>query len=167
MANKMNLDRAFQLNRQFWRSIAAFGITIIKTRTARGIGITENGDSYRFPEYTEAYADLKSRGFRSLTGERYAPYGGVSLNRQVHPPNLRLTGDMLGDLKLRAADTSKAIIGWRQETANKVAANERMRRSRRIAGFTKKEIDQMIGLLDKEMINQWNKRTRNVTVRVG
>ena len=49
-------------------------------------GISQDKDGKKFPPYTKEYAEKKSKG------------GGVKTNRQVSPPNLRLTGVMLNSL---------------------------------------------------------------------
>lgn len=73
------------------RAAAVEAIKIIKIRTARGRDI----HGRVFPRYSERYGrDKKASG------------------RRVNPPDLTLTGQMLGALKELRAEPRRAVIGW-------------------------------------------------------
>tara|TARA_Y100000592_G_scaffold43276_1_gene68767 strand:+ start:7464 stop:7937 length:474 start_codon:yes stop_codon:yes gene_type:complete len=65
-------------------------------------GISQDKDGKRFPSYTVNYALLKSQGKAGLKG--------VSKDRQVSPPNLRLTGKMLDSIKAQNAKSTSVEI---------------------------------------------------------
>ena len=64
-------------------------------------GISQDKDGKKFPPYTKEYAEKKSKG------------GGVKTNRQVSPPNLRLTGVMLNSLKAQKPTKTSVELNYR------------------------------------------------------
>jgi hypothetical protein len=64
-------------------------------------GISQDKDGKKFPPYTKAYAEKKSKG------------GGVRTNRQTSPPNLRLTGVMLNSLKAQKPTKTSVELNYR------------------------------------------------------
>mgnify|MGYP003645505024 CR=1 FL=1 len=65
-------------------------------------GISQDGKGEKFPKYKKSYSDLKKAGKASPTG--------ISDDRQVNPPNLRLTGTMLDSIKARNATKESVEI---------------------------------------------------------
>lgn len=60
------------------------------TRIVQGSDKGKDKDGGNFPPYTAKYAERKAAGKASPKG--------VGVSRQISPPNLRLTGEMLGSI---------------------------------------------------------------------
>ena len=101
--------------------IGESSLTSIKRDAEIGVG----QDNRKFPRYKAKYADAKSKGFKnyqvSFTAKgkavnftakrRPKKLRGISLNRQVSPPNLVLTGAMQRTMRVgKATEKSVTII---------------------------------------------------------
>ena len=76
-------------------------------------GISQDGNDEKFKAYNENYAIKKSIG---KAGKK-----GVSVDRQVNPPNLRLTGKMLDSIK--AQNATKVSVEILYADGEKVMGN--------------------------------------------
>ena len=68
-------------------------------------GISQDGAGKKFPPYSSNYSKLKASGKASKKG--------VSSDRQVSPPNLRLTSTMLNSIKAQRATKESVEINYR------------------------------------------------------
>jgi len=129
----------------------------------------EGGMDYkgkRFKIYTNKYMIAKSDGFKSSrTGKRIPSMKQGSLNTQVFPPNLTLTGLMLKNLKRTGYDKTSWTIGFRGEPAEKVLGNKEQGRNI-IDDLPDKEKAFLVNLLAKQMDKQFRK-LKDVTITVG
>lgn len=167
MADSMNLNKAFELNRKMWAKIVAYAVPQIKKRTEGG----RDREGKGFPAYSREYAKLKSRGFTRLTnrtGNKGTKLKGYerTRERQTSPPNFAARRETTRDLSPIAISRDSASIGWRGEYATIVSAHEQ-RKKYRIGGITKKEHEQVVKIADDFMVRQWNRKTKNIVVRVG
>ena len=76
--------------RSVWARIGGRAVTKIKQDADKGFGTNERGKRYKFKGYTESYKIKKAAGKAALKG--------VSTSKQISPPNLFLTGTMLGSI---------------------------------------------------------------------
>ena len=65
-------------------------------------GISQDGKGKPFPPYKKSYAIKKATGKATLKG--------ISADRQISPPNLRLTGTMLDSIKAKNPTTESVEI---------------------------------------------------------
>ena len=92
----MTIQQAMTLKAKFWEKVAHKVVKMIKMETMQGKGADGN-----FPKYKNSYAKQKAKG----TGRRQG-------NKQVNPPNLRYSGDMMRDLKKLHHDKYGMKVGW-------------------------------------------------------
>lgn len=81
----------------FWRSLGSKCINLVKR-------VTDSGRDFSgapFPGYSEKYAERKAEG----KVKRQA-------SQRVSPPDLRLTGDMMQDLRRLSVSKEGVVIGW-------------------------------------------------------
>ena len=86
----MKAQDILNLPRSAWARIGGKAATKIVKDSDKGFGTTEQGKRYKFKSYTETYKTRKASGKADLKG--------VSTSKQVTPPNLRLTGQMLNSI---------------------------------------------------------------------
>jgi len=86
-------------------AITSDAIATILKRTSEGKDMDDSG----FPQYTEKYKNRKGGNTIFGRSRKKAKSGG---NTQTSPPNLRLTGQMLGAIRDRF---KKIAGGWRAE----------------------------------------------------
>lgn len=86
----MKAQDILNLPRSGWARIGGKAATKIVKDSDKGFGTTEQGKRYKFERYTETYETRKASGKAGLKG--------VSTSKQVTPPNLRLTGQMLNSI---------------------------------------------------------------------
>ncbi|QDP53922.1 MAG: hypothetical protein Unbinned202contig1002_51 [Prokaryotic dsDNA virus sp.] len=70
-----------------------------------GKGISQDPDGKPFPAYKESYANLKKIG--------KAGAKGTGKSRQINPPDLRLTGEMLNSIKAQKPTNDSVEINYR------------------------------------------------------
>ena len=80
----------------FWRTLGNKFVRLMKDMTAA----SRDFDGQAFPAYSQAYQEAK-------TGRKFKRQASTSGR-----PDLRLTGDMMRDLKVVAADKTHALVGW-------------------------------------------------------
>lgn len=94
----MNLvDTVKPLGVAFWRAVGNSAVRMIKDITASGRDFENNP----FPPYSREYEEAKRKG---KAGKRWSSKSGS--------PDLRLTGEMMKDLKTQAVTEDYADIGW-------------------------------------------------------
>lgn len=87
-----------------WAILGETLATKIVLDAEKGISQDGSGKSRDFKEYSYGYAKKKATG---------KVIKGVGVDRQTSPPNLRLTGEMLGSIKAQKATTSSVEINYR------------------------------------------------------
>jgi len=144
------------------RWMATQHIPFFKKRVVGGM----DGKGQRFKIYTNKYMIAKSDGFKSSrTGKRIPSMKQVSLNTQVFPPNLTLTGLMLKNLKRTGYNKTSWTIGFRGEPAEKAQGNKEQGRNI-IDDLPNNEKAFLVKLLAKQMDKQFRK-LKDVTITVG
>jgi len=161
MKDKMGLTRLEVYPKSFMRWLAARHVTIFKKRVQGGIDYKGN----RFKIYTNKYMIAKSGGMQTKKGKKQKAYKGISTNRQVYPPNLTLTGQMLRSLKRTWYGKTMYRMTFRGEAGDKADWNKDMGRNI-IDDIPTKEKRFLSKLLDKQMKTQF-KKLKNVTVTIG
>jgi hypothetical protein len=162
VADKMGLSKVKLFPAAAMGKIANLHVPVLKRRVQGGL----DGYGKRFKIYTRQYMEAKSDGFKSKrTGKRISSMKQRSLNTQVFPPNLTLTGLMLSNLKRRFYNKREYKIGWDGEAAEKVQGNADNGRNI-IDEIPDKEKTFLVKLLEKEVGKQF-KKLKNVTITVG
>lgn len=107
----MNLSDVVDRTPAFWRKFGLRAVQLVRRLAARGLDF----QGQPFPEYSAKYAERKAAG-RNKKGKSGASKevgaGKRQASRQVNPPDLRFTGDMLLDLQMLAVDEKGFVIGW-------------------------------------------------------
>ena len=88
--DKMKAEDILKLPSSLWAKIGGKAATKIVEDSDEGFGTSETGKRYKFKGYTSKYAAKKAAG--------KAGAKGVSASKQTSPPNLRLSGQMLGSI---------------------------------------------------------------------
>jgi len=86
----MRLHKIMEMSVKDWAHLGGKLATAIVDDSDNGISQDGKGTSRDFESYSWKYAKAKAKG---------AGPEGVSVSRQVSPPNLRLTGTMLDSIK--------------------------------------------------------------------
>lgn len=121
----------------------------------------------QFKPYSRKYRELKARDFRKLDGGRYKGYEELATVTSTSPPNLRLTGRMLRDLRRRSATKDKYSIGWRGEPAEKVKWNKEMGRDI-ISGVPDDELDWIANQLGMEADREFRRKLKkHVRIKIS
>jgi len=94
-------DKLVQQRRSDWLRLGGKLATTIKQDAEKGI--SQDPDGKPFPPYKESYAIKKAAGKASPVGA----------DRQISPPNLRLTGTMLGSISPQKATKDSVEIIYR------------------------------------------------------
>ena len=97
-------DKLVQQRRSAWLKLGGKLATTIKQDAEKGI--SQDPDGKPFPPYKESYAIKKAAG--------KATPKGVRSDRQVSPPNLRATGNMLGSISPQKATKDSVEIIYRE-----------------------------------------------------
>ena len=142
--------------RSVWARIGGRAVTKIKQDADKGFGTNERGKRYKFQGYTDTYRIKKAAG-------KAAPKG-VSTSKQVSPPNLRLTGQMLNSisaqkptnvgvdivfrdgLKVKGnADMGRNIFGINQQNEKEIVKNLSDYIGKNVKKYARKPINIVIG----------------------
>lgn len=161
MAKSTGLEKVKIFSPSLMAKIASYHIGEFVKRVGTK-GLDYRGKMMR--PYTKRYRDLKASGFE---GKRPKSLEGQSLDRQVFPPNMKLTGRTLGALERKKWDDDSWTIGWSGEAAKIVSGNADRNRKRDIKSDIpdsekKKIVDEISEGLDKEL----RKKLKNVTITV-
>jgi len=98
-------DKLVQQRRSDWLKLGGKLVTRIIDDSDNGISQDGSGSSRDFESYSYDYAIKKAAG--------KATPKGVSSSRQVSPPNLRASGEMLNSIKAQKATTDSVEINYR------------------------------------------------------
>jgi len=161
--------------KSIWEKIGGRTATRIVKDAGNGIG----ADGKRFQKYTSKYAAAKMKGFKDTQVSFTTRSGqhvnfiahnppeslrGVSLNRKISPPNLRLTGVMLNSIKSRKATKTGVEIEFRDGL--KVQGNAKNKRD--IYGVSPKNEDLIMKDLGVYLGKQVDKYAKiPIEIKVG
>lgn len=107
----MELKDIVERTPAFWGTLANKCVGLLKRYANAGTAF----DGTKFPDYSPEYAKRKSGGRKTDGGSGAAKKVGAGTrqsSRQINPPNLQFSGDMMRDCKRIAFDGSSATIGW-------------------------------------------------------
>ena len=100
----MKVTSITKFKKRQWAILGETLATKIVQDAEKGISQEGCGKSRDFKEYSYGYAKKKAAG---------KVIKGAGADRQVSPPNLRLTGEMLGSIKAQKATTDSVEINFR------------------------------------------------------
>ncbi len=116
-------------NKRKWLELGGKLVTRILEDTEKGI--SQDGAGTKFPNYSKSYADKKKIGKAGPKGD--------SNNKQVSPPNLRLTGTMMNSLKAQKPTNSSVELNYRDGL--KFEGNAKGKKRRNVYGLNNKNED--------------------------
>ncbi len=96
----MKIHKVIEMKKSDWLELGGKLATRIVKDADRGI--SQDGKGKPFEPYKSSYAIKKAAGKASLKG--------LSVSRQISPPNLRLTGTMLDSIKAQKPTTESVEI---------------------------------------------------------
>jgi hypothetical protein len=137
-------DKLVQQRRSDWLKLGGKLVTRIVGDSDKGI--SQDPDGRAFEKYSNDYSILKKAG--------KATPKGVSSSRQVSPPNLRASGEMLNSIKAQKATTDSVEIVYRSGlkvlgNANPPAKTKKPRRN--IYGLNDKNWEFARNFIDDEI----------------
>ena len=148
---KEKLENIVKHKKSKWLKLGGKLATTIVTDADKGI--SQDKDGKKFPPYKNAkYKKLKKEG---------KLIKGVGISRQVTPPNLRLTGEMLGSIHPKNATADSVEIIYR--SGKKVRGNANpvtkkpFSRKRNIWGLNDKNWNHAKNFIEKEINNNIKK----------
>jgi len=153
----------------FMQDIGNIIIKEIKTQTKKGMAVT----GAKFPAYGSSYKKYKAIGGTKTRGENKGNKRFPrQSSKQVNPPDLRLTGDMIRDLKHIGMPTDNSIkVGWptfgqRVKFQQKRKTNKRLitTESNPVYSMAHRKIQKRI---DRYIKKEMNKRTKSITNKIG
>jgi len=173
-----NFEIIGDIDKRTWAKVIVKAIAFIRQKTQRGFGLS-GGKRKKFPPYSHNYAELKSKGFKGrvtlvdrngkshtfVMKNRPKELRGQSLNRQISPPNFRLTQRTISNLKQKSIKKRSAIMGWDSEAGSIV--EEQSLKGRDIGGVSEKELDQLIEIIADAAERKMKKNRKNIRVMVG
>tara|TARA_R100001594_G_scaffold72628_1_gene107203 strand:- start:5194 stop:5652 length:459 start_codon:yes stop_codon:yes gene_type:complete len=152
----MKAQDMLTIPRSIWAKVGGRAVTKIKQDADKGFGTNERGKRYKFKGYTDTYKIKKAAG-------KAAPIG-VSTSKQISPPNLFLTGTMLGSisaqkptnvgvdivfrdgLKVKGnADMGRNIFGINQQNEKEIVKNLSDYIGKNVKKYARKPINIVIG----------------------
>jgi len=160
--------------KSIWEKIGGKTATRIIKDAGKGIG----ADGKSFPKYSAKYAAAKMKGFKDTQVSFTTRSGkhvnfiahnppeslrGIPLNKQINPPNLKLTGVMLNSIKSRKATKTGVEIEFRDGL--KVQGNAKNKRD--IYGVSPKNEDLImkdLGVYLGKQIDKYAKIPINIKV---
>ena len=152
----MKAEDILKLPSSLWAKIGGKAATKIVKDSDKGFGTTEGTNKrYKFKGYTTQYASKKSAG---KAGPK-----GVSTSRQTSPPNLRLTGQMLGSISAQKPTNVGVDIVFREGLKVKGNAD----RDRNIFGINdqnQKEITKNISDFIGKNVKKYASKPINITI---
>ena len=144
------------LPRSVWAKIGGKTATKIVNDSDKGYGTREGTNKrYKFKAYTTQYASRKSAG---KAGPK-----GVGTSKQTSPPNLRLTGTMLGSISAQKPTNIGVDIVFRDGLKVKGNADN----GRNIFGLNSENEDQILKNLSDVVgknVNKYAKKPINITI---
>ena len=158
MDGKVKAENILKLPSSLWAKIGGKAATKIVKDSDKGYGTREGTNkrySFRTVPYTTKYASKKSAG--------KAGAKGVSTSKQTSPPNLRLTGQMLGSISAQKPTNVGVDIMFRDGLKVKGNAD----RGRNIFGINEqneKEIIKVISDYVGKNITKYASKPINISV---
>lgn len=152
----MKAQDILNLPRSVWAKIGGEAATKIVKDSDKGYGTREGTNKrYKFKAYTTQYASRKSAG---KAGPK-----GVGTGKQTSPPNLRLTGTMLGSISAQKPTNIGVDIVFRDGLKVKGNADN----GRNIFGLNSENEDQILKNLSNVVgknVNKYAKKPINITI---
>ena len=152
----MKAQDILNLPRSVWAKIGGRAATKIVKDSDKGYGTREGTNKrYKFKAYTTQYASRKSAG---KAGPK-----GVGTSKQTSPPNLRLTGTMLGSISAQKPTNIGVDIVFRDGLKVKGNADN----GRNIFGLNSENEDQILKNLSDVVgknVNKYAKKPINITI---
>lgn len=152
----MKAQDILNLPRSVWAKIGGKAATKIVNDSDKGYGTREGTNKrYKFKAYTTQYASRKSAG---KAGPK-----GVGTGKQTSPPNLRLTGTMLGSISAQKPTNIGVDIVFRDGLKVKGNADN----GRNIFGLNSENEDQILKNLSDVVgknVNKYAKKPINITI---
>ena len=152
----MKAQDILNLPRSVWAKIGGEAATKIVKDSDKGYGTREGTNKrYKFKAYTTQYASRKSAG---KAGPK-----GVGTGKQTSPPNLRLTGTMLGSISAQKPTNIGVDIVFRDGLKVKGNADN----GRNIFGLNSENEDQILKNLSDVVgknVNKYAKKPINITI---
>ena len=152
----MKAQDILNLPRSVWAKIGGKAATKIVKDSDKGYGTREGTNKrYKFKAYTTQYASRKSAG---KAGPK-----GVGTGKQTSPPNLRLTGTMLGSISAQKPTNIGVDIVFRDGLKVKGNADN----GRNIFGVNSENEDQILKNLSDVVgknVNKYAKKPINITI---
>ena len=152
----MKAQDILNLPRSVWAKIGGRAATKIVKDSDKGYGTREGTNKrYKFKAYTTQYASRKSAG---KAGPK-----GVGTGKQTSPPNLRLTGTMLGSISAQKPTNIGVDIVFRDGLKVKGNADN----GRNIFGVNSENEDQILKNLSDVVgknVNKYAKKPINITI---
>ena len=152
----MKAQDILNLPRSVWAKIGGKAATKIVKDSDKGYGTREGTNKrYKFKAYTTQYASRKSAG---KAGPK-----GVGTVKQTSPPNLRLTGTMLGSISAQKPTNIGVDIVFRDGLKVKGNADN----GRNIFGLNSENEDQILKNLSNVVgknVNKYAKKPINITI---
>ena len=152
----MKAQDILNLPRSVWAKIGGKAATKIVNDSDKGYGTREGTNKrYKFKAYTTQYASRKSAG---KAGPK-----GVGTGKQTSPPNLRLTGTMLGSISAQKPTNIGVDIVFRDGLKVKGNADN----GRNIFGLNSENEDQILKNLSNVVgknVNKYAKKPINITI---
>ena len=152
----MKAQDILNLPRSVWAKIGGEAATKIVKDSDKGYGTREGTNKrYKFKAYTTQYASRKSAG---KAGPK-----GVGTSKQTSPPNLRLTGTMLGSISAQKPTNIGVDIVFRDGLKVKGNADN----GRNIFGLNSENEDQILKNLSDVVgknVNKYAKKPINITI---
>ena len=156
MDGQMKAQDILNLPRSVWAKIGGKAATKIVNDSDKGYGTREGTNKrYKFKAYTTQYASRKSAG---KAGPK-----GVGTVKQTSPPNLRLTGTMLGSISAQKPTNIGVDIVFRDGLKVKGNADN----GRNIFGLNSENEDQILKNLSNVVgknVNKYAKKPINITI---
>lgn len=152
----MKAQDILNLPRSVWAKIGGKAATKIVKDSDKGYGTREGTNKrYKFKAYTTQYASRKSAG---KAGPK-----GVGTGKQTSPPNLRLTGTMLGSISAQKPTNIGVDIVFRDGLKVKGNADN----GRNIFGLNSENEDRILKNLSDVVgknVNKYAKKPINITI---
>lgn len=145
------------------RKLANYHLGIFYNRVTGGY----DAKGKRFKPYTKEYTKMKIRGMEKLTGKgRRKGYEGISLSRQISPPDFRLRGKTLENNRVKKIEKDFYTIGFTGDYSDIVKGNEE--RGRDIwTDIPNKEKDKLCNMLVGIINDEIKSKIKNVTINLG
>ena len=151
----MKAHDILNLPRSVWKRVGGKAATKIVKDSDKGYGTDDAGKRYKFKSYTAEYASKKAAG---KAGPK-----GVGTSKQTSPPNLRLTGTMLGSISAQKATNVGVDIVFREGLKVKGNAD----RGRNIFGVNDQNEDEIVKNLSDfigKNVKKYARKPINITV---